>query len=222
MNYLIVRYIIMLILIIGLILYITIGKKIIINCNNKYIIKRIKVWKVIIIYLIIWIFLNIVPFENYFVKFKSIEDNINYYFINPKIENKFVYDDYAYVHVVHNEGIFSSIFGRETDCFMPFEKKNGSWEFSNLSTRNQGHFKSMNFINFQIIELENKNSIAIKITTFPSEKTDYEIKDSLNSKVHKSVTKENDFKKSYIIINKKINKKKYKIFIEGKEYKPLK
>lgn len=212
MKHMIVRYIIFIILILGFILYVKLGKKIV--KDEKYC-KKVKMYKIVLIYLFIWAILNSIPFENYFIKFKSIEDNLNYFFYKPEIKKKFVYDDYAYVKLTYKDK------GKNIDCFMYLENKNGSWEFSNLLNCNQGfNFKKIDFNRFQIIELKNKNSIAIEVTTRIRDNKN-EVSDSIDSKVY-SYSDDNIFQDSIIIINKKINKEDYKIFINGKEYKPFK
>lgn len=215
MNYIVTRILIMTILIFMLVLCIIIRKKFLYNASNN----KINILGIFVLCIFIWIILNIVPFENYFVKFKTIEDNVKYFFPNSEVRTKFVFDDYAYVKVVYNKTKKPV-----THCFMYLKNNNGSWELSDLSNRNQGYnFKTVDFISFQTVEIPGKDSLAIEIEYSPHYvKEIYDIRDSLNSEVYTYYFENDSNIYSYIIINGKINKRDYKIYIDDKEYNPFK
>lgn len=171
--------------------------------------------------------INYFYIENLFLRFDKIEDASYYYYPEYHVVKKFEYDNYGYVLVTkRNYG----------GVVLYFEKENEKWKlednFGNkINNIESKTLKSNGKLNcFNINSGKKRNSIAIFISTNFNNDNKIDIKDSLSSEIHtynyrtfyrtlQSETYKTTISDTIIIINKKFDKDKYKIYVNGNPYK---
>ena len=164
--------------------------------------------------------------ENLFLRFDRIEDASYYYYPGYHVVKKFEYDNYGYVLVTkRNDG----------GVVLYFEKENGKWKLEDNIDNKVNNIelkalKSNGKVNcFNINSGKKRNSIAIFISTNFNNDNKIDIKDSLSSEIYtynyrtfyrtlQSETYKTTISDTIIIINKKFDKDKYKIYINGNPY----
>ena len=165
--------------------------------------------------------------ENLFLRFDRIEDASYYYYPGYHVVKKFEYDNYGYVLVTkRNDG----------GVVLYFEKENGKWKLEDNIDNKVNNIelkalKSNGKVNcFNINSGKKRNSIAIFISTNFNNDNKIDIKDSLSSEIYtynyrtfyrtlQSETYKTTISDTIIIINKKFDKDKYKIYVNGNPYK---
>ena len=165
--------------------------------------------------------------ENLFLRFDRIEDASYYYYPGYHVVKKFEYDNYGYVLVTkRNDG----------GVVLYFEKENGKWKLEDNIDNKVNNIelkalKSNGKVNcFNINSGKKRNSIAIFISTNFNNDNKIDIKDSLSSEIYtynyrtfyrtlQSKTYKTTISDTIIIINKKFDKDKYKIYVNGNPYK---
>lgn len=165
--------------------------------------------------------------ENLFLRFDRIEDASYYYYPGYHVVKKFEYDNYGYVLVTkRNDG----------GVVLYFKKENGKWKLEDNIDNKVNNIelkalKSNGKVNcFNINSGKKRNSIAIFISTNFNNDNKIDIKDSLSSEIYtynyrtfyrtlQSETYKTTISDTIIIINKKFDKDKYKIYVNGNPYK---
>lgn len=209
MNYIITRIILLAIILIILVVSRKNNKNIEnrnINFNVKFILGFIMLFSILF-----------VPFENSFVKYKTIEDNVNYFFPKFKIKEKFVYDDFAYILLKSDKEI----------VFTYLIKENNSWKLNNLFTKNQGNFSRIEYnISAFKTNIPDKESRAVMIICNLPKTRKNEINDSILSNIYTyNDSNESTIMNTYIniiILNGQLNEEEYTIYLNNKEYQPFK
>ena len=222
MNFVLIRFILIVIFILFEVIFF------VKNYKKYNILGKIKI--VILLIYCSGAFLLIINYfyiENLFLRFDKIEDASYYYYPEYHVVKKFEYDNYGYVLVTkRNYG----------GVVLYFEKENGKWKLEDNIDNKVNNIelkalKSNGKVNcFNINSGKKRNSIAIFISTNFNNDNKIDIKDSLSSEIYtynyrtfyrtlQSETYKTTISDTIIIINKKFDKDKYKIYVNGNPYK---
>ena len=222
MNFVLIRFILIVIFILFEVIFF------VKNYKKYNILGKIKI--VILLIYCSGAFLLIINYfyiENLFLRFDKIEDASYYYYPEYHVVKKFEYDNYGYVLVTkRNYG----------GVVLYFEKENGKWKLEDNFDNKVNNIelkalKSNGKVNcFNINSGKKRNSIAIFISTNFDNDNKIDIKDSLSSEIYtynyrtfyrtlQSETYKTTISDTIIIINKKFDKDKYKIYVNGNPYK---
>ena len=171
---------------------------------NKFILKKnLKDRRFISIYLVFILTIVVLPHDQLFLKFNSVEKLINYYYPQVDILEKYESKDYAYI-LYYDDDSYS---------FINLQKKDKKWLY-NYNLFAQGRGKIENGYIFAINEIKEKNVIGIFILTLGEE---IDVTDTLGTKF-KEVKKNQSI--YYIAVIENYDNT-YKVIINNEEYKVL-
>lgn len=201
MNYYVFRFLLF-ILILGILFLI----------NKFFIREQISKKMILPIFSIIMLFIILVPFEKFFLKFSSVESVFKYYFPGHSLIEKYEYDDYAYLLYFDN---------KSTSTFLYFKKNNGYWEYSRkygLESK-LGVYDDRYLVTISKIDDKDVTGVCIIIPKYLEKK--HNVSDSLNSDF-KEVVYDKGNVYAYIAIIDSDLTDEYTLIVNNKKFKPMK
>lgn len=164
MNYFSLRYIIMFIIIlISILVHLFFIKK---HTRKKIII-------LIILLLIIYQVIMVIPIEEHFIKFDTLEEAFNYSYSDYQIIQVVEKDEYAFVICSKNDGT--------TKRYTHFIKNNEKWTVTSPNAEGTKSKATSKGFLISVNKIKKKNSMLVSIGYFDVLYKNPDIKDSINS-----------------------------------------